>query len=628
MVAGFVTRDEALDRAVPVVDAVDVHAGGEQVGRPREAERGEVAAVGAAPQPDAVPVHAGEVSEEPAGAEHIAEFGGAARPVVQRFAEFHPVAGAAAVVHRQDGVAAARQVLVEGVAVGVIAHVVPAEQHLPAGAAVEEQDARAGFGAFGAGRLEQLAGYGHPVRRGKDDRARFDHRREREAVGERVRSELPRFAPVRLEHGLQRTARPAAEVGHAPVHGDREGFDPGAGGQRFRRTARRGAPEVAAVEVVLVRRDEQAAPAVGNRVLHLEFTGGEQFRLAASGRGHGVDAPVAAAFPREEEAAVVGPMELVGRGGAGEDAPRPGVGAEDLARGAGLPCLVQLDHANAPRRAFAPGHEQVRLEDRRTADEGEGAAVGREGREAVAVHRGIEIAERLRGEVVEADEGVRAPVRDQGEPPAVGGQAQVAEGTAPVDQPARLGALFETHTKDLAAPQEQHGGPVRGEERRRRRLGDPTGRGAALDDPERLLHAGGVAGGVGEFAGAVGAVAADEGDLRAVAAQGQPVDRRPVVAGEVGEAAAGEVRRLGRPDIAGAGLVEHPRGPLAAARSGEAGRKRRREDLFEGERGLGGGRRDDDGEGRDERGADEAGSRDEAVDHAGPPEKGHPMRRG
>src|SRR5262249_33516391 len=50
---------EVADDDVPVVDAVDVHAGGEQVGGAGQAERGQVAAVRAAPQPDAVRIDVG-----------------------------------------------------------------------------------------------------------------------------------------------------------------------------------------------------------------------------------------------------------------------------------------------------------------------------------------------------------------------------------------------------------------------------------------------------------------------------------------------------------------------------------------------------------------------------------------
>src|SRR5262249_52935095 len=138
VVARVVGRLPHFDLVVPVVHAVEVDAGGEEIRRLGQRERGEVPAVRAAPGGDAIGIDVGARAEIQTGADDVVHFARAARAVVLRLAELHAVADAAAVIHGQHDVAAAGQVLVHGVRVRVVTHVVPAEEHLPARAAVEE----------------------------------------------------------------------------------------------------------------------------------------------------------------------------------------------------------------------------------------------------------------------------------------------------------------------------------------------------------------------------------------------------------------------------------------------------------------------------------------------------------
>jgi hypothetical protein len=62
------------------------------------------------------------------------------------------------------------QILVEGVAAGVVAAVVPAEDHLEDGAAVHEEHAGSPVPGGGSRRQEELAVDGEPVRRLESDR--------------------------------------------------------------------------------------------------------------------------------------------------------------------------------------------------------------------------------------------------------------------------------------------------------------------------------------------------------------------------------------------------------------------------------------------------------------------------
>src|SRR5665213_747062 len=126
--------------AGPLVDAVEVDAGGEEVGVASEGERGEVAAIASTPYADVGDVDVGAGAEVGDGAENVVVFGCAVRAAVLALAEVQAVADASAVVDAQYDVAAGREVLVHGVGVGVIVHAGVAEEELALGAAVEEED--------------------------------------------------------------------------------------------------------------------------------------------------------------------------------------------------------------------------------------------------------------------------------------------------------------------------------------------------------------------------------------------------------------------------------------------------------------------------------------------------------
>src|SRR5262249_59664954 len=66
------------------------------------------------------------------------------------------VANSAAVVHREHDIAAARQIMVDGIGVRVVVHIVPAEKHLPHGASMQEHQRWALVARFGAPWQKQL----------------------------------------------------------------------------------------------------------------------------------------------------------------------------------------------------------------------------------------------------------------------------------------------------------------------------------------------------------------------------------------------------------------------------------------------------------------------------------------
>src|SRR5690242_4854538 len=111
--------------------AVQVNAGGEDVGVAAEGERGEEAAVRAAPDSDALRVYLWQRLQIQAASLHVLVLGGAKRTGTGRVMEVVSVADAKTIVHRKHDVTIAREVLVHSIRVCVIVHVVPTEQHLP-----------------------------------------------------------------------------------------------------------------------------------------------------------------------------------------------------------------------------------------------------------------------------------------------------------------------------------------------------------------------------------------------------------------------------------------------------------------------------------------------------------------
>ena len=116
-------------------------------------------------------------------------------------------------------------------------------------------------------------------------------------------------------------------------------------------------------------------------------------------------------------------------------------------------------------------------------------------------------------------------------------------------------------------------------------------RGAAIerDDPDVLSGAAGVERGVGDFAGAVGILAADIDDGGGVGSPAEVGEVLAVVGGVRSELAGLVAGRLGHHDIADAAGVGDPGDLAAGGRGGELGGEGRAEHLVEGEGRLGSG---------------------------------------
>src|SRR5690242_4865464 len=118
--------------------AVKIDASDKEIGVTSETERGEIAAVASAPETDALGINIGAGSQKFSRGDHVLIFGGAASSAARSFAERAAVADSAAVIERQDDVAAAGEILVHGIGIRVVVHVMPAAKHLANGAAVKK----------------------------------------------------------------------------------------------------------------------------------------------------------------------------------------------------------------------------------------------------------------------------------------------------------------------------------------------------------------------------------------------------------------------------------------------------------------------------------------------------------
>ena len=172
--------------------------------------------------------------QELGAGQHVLILGRAGEAGVVGMLEGAAVADAEAIVHRQHDEAVRGQILVHRIGVGVIVHVVPAEQHLPRRPAVDEDHRRLARRAVRA--LEQLAVHGQAVGAVKRHRLGRDQSRGRKVGRTRPASSRARRA-VQADHATAAGgcwAPAAMKATCAVAGGHRRPFDPFAGGERRR----------------------------------------------------------------------------------------------------------------------------------------------------------------------------------------------------------------------------------------------------------------------------------------------------------------------------------------------------------------------------------------------------------
>ena len=177
--------------------AREVDAGLEDIGVARQRLRREQAAVRQAPDADAVRDRRPDATAGTCRRRARPGTRRCRRRGVRRRAERPAVADAAAIVHRQHDVALAREPLIDAVRPVIELHVVVAEQHLPHGPAVHEDDRRPLLARLDVLRQEQLVVDLEPVGRLRDHDLRLHVR-----VGRETRARRRIDDPLRGPHRL------------------------------------------------------------------------------------------------------------------------------------------------------------------------------------------------------------------------------------------------------------------------------------------------------------------------------------------------------------------------------------------------------------------------------------------
>ena len=111
--------------------AVKIDSGSEDVRVARQAERRQITAIRSAPQANSLLVNIITLAKVLRAGHDVLIFRSAARATMLGHAKAAAVADAAAIIHRQDHVAAAGEILIHRVRVVVVIKILPAEQHLP-----------------------------------------------------------------------------------------------------------------------------------------------------------------------------------------------------------------------------------------------------------------------------------------------------------------------------------------------------------------------------------------------------------------------------------------------------------------------------------------------------------------
>jgi len=528
----------------------------------RQPECRQVAAVRTAPDADAERIHVGAATQVDTGPEHVLELARPARAVAERLAELQAVADPAPVVDGEDDVAAARQVLIEGVGVVVVLHVVPAEQHLAPRAAVEERDGGPLSLLAGSRGQEELAVDLRPVRGQEDDGLRHDQVLLREARGHASWVEVAQ-PPVRLHDRRPRGAPGIGPQHDGPTAGDtdRGPLDALAPRHGFGAPARdRHLPRVPPIDVALVRGIENAG-AVGREgdVLDLEVAGRQERRLA-TGDGHRVEMRPAVRFPREGDPVAGRPQKLLSGAEPAEDAPpsRP--------RPPDEPTLPRRDirQPDLPGMPLALGHERVRLGVGGQPQERDLVPVLREHGSHVGVDTRIEPADRVPADVEHPHVRVVPAAAHERHSPTVRRPAQTRDLAARLEECLGLGSPVERRNLSPALVYEGHAIPRRRHDRR-----VPLSellRLASRDrhDPHSLLRSARIARRIRILALPVRVPSADKSDGRAIRREGQVGKFLAVVRCVARELAGLVGGRLRHPDVADAPSIEHP-GEFAAA---------------------------------------------------------------
>ena len=202
--------------------------------------------------------------------------------------------------------------------------------------------------------------------------------------------------------------------------------------------------------------DDAPPVAARGRVLDLECARGQQSRLPA-GRRHGIEVQPAIVLRRKDDGVIAAPVELLLGAQRVENAARAFRRAVDLGHAA----VGDIGDADRPGRAGAVGDEADFIRRRRQSQERDARAIRRPARFDVEGQAGIEPAQRVVGEGVDADEAVIVARADEGQATTIRRESQRADDASRIEQQFRLPAVARRSGIDLAFLEEQDARAIR-----------------------------------------------------------------------------------------------------------------------------------------------------------------------
>ncbi len=288
-------------------------------------------------------------------------------------------------------------------------------------------------------------------------------------------------------------------------------------------------------------------------------------------------------LPRKDEPVLGGPEDLLLRVEAAEDTSHAAVGVPH----APGPTRGHVRDVDRPRLPFPARRKGQGIAGRRDAQVGDLSAVRRPDRRDVAVDGRIEIANRLRRDIDDADERVLAAAGHEGELRSVRRPAECVPVARRCNERLGFRARAERHEHQLFLGHEGHAIAAR---RYRRCVAVSQFARLAVrdvDDVDRLCHAFRHAPRIRPFGSPKLEIATVRVDDRvSVRSEGKLAKVLAVIGRDIRETPPRELRPVSHPDVPCAPLVQHPSHARLPRRRNEVRRKRRAEDVLD-EEGFG-----------------------------------------
>src|SRR5215831_13464896 len=274
----------------PIVHAVKIHAGSKEIRVAPQAECSEIAAVASTPEADALGVNVCAGLQEFSCGDHVLIFRRATSGAARSFTERAAIANTAAVIERENDIAAASEILVHGVGIRVVVYVVPAEEHLANRAAVKKNQSGALVARLCSSKNKKLAMQFEAVNGFEDGLLRNDEAVSGKLFRPSFRSKqpCPSISPKQCFENSGGAGGFRADVDHGSAIVERHGapFNSLPRGElRRAATCNRNGPDMAAVHVAAVGIEENRFFVRSQGpLLDFAVAGREEFGRATIGR--------------------------------------------------------------------------------------------------------------------------------------------------------------------------------------------------------------------------------------------------------------------------------------------------------------------------------------------------------